>query len=147
MDMTKCPYSTLSRTAETKDFARLTSHTVRGWTGKNKAFCSPGTRNGHCLIKVYYYAGSQVKVKDTCFIDKKTKADICMATACLNCTLAFISLNYGNLIVINLTLGQIYTSNQTGILTALNNCNFNCNCNKFKTLETVCTSTHSVLSD
>ena len=28
-----------------KDFARLTSHSVRGWTGKNKVFCSPGTQN------------------------------------------------------------------------------------------------------
>ena len=37
---------TLSRNAETKDFARLTSHPVRGWTDKNKAFCSPGTQNG-----------------------------------------------------------------------------------------------------
>ena len=27
---------TLSHNAETKDFARLTSHSVRGWTGKNK---------------------------------------------------------------------------------------------------------------
>ena len=45
--------STLSHNAETKDVARLTSHPVRGWTGKNKAFCSPGTQNGRCVIKVY----------------------------------------------------------------------------------------------
>ena len=44
---------TLSRNAETIDFARLTSHPVRGWTGKNKTFCSPGTQNGRRLIKVY----------------------------------------------------------------------------------------------
>jgi len=43
----------LSTDAETKDFARLTSYPVRGWTGKNKAFCSPGTQNGRCVIKVY----------------------------------------------------------------------------------------------
>ena len=43
----------LSRNAETKDFARLSSHPVRGWTGKNKAFCSPGTQNGHRVINVY----------------------------------------------------------------------------------------------
>ena len=43
----------LSRNAETKDFARPTSHPVRGWTGKNKAFCSPGTQNGRRVIKVY----------------------------------------------------------------------------------------------
>ena len=36
-----------------KDFARPTSHPVRGWTGKNKAFCSPGTQTGGCVIKVY----------------------------------------------------------------------------------------------
>ena len=45
--------STLSRNAETIDFARLTSHPVRGWTGKNKTFCSPGTQNGRRVIKVY----------------------------------------------------------------------------------------------
>ena len=43
----------LSHNAETKDFARPTSHPVRGWTGKNKAFCSPGTQNGRRVIKVY----------------------------------------------------------------------------------------------
>ena len=43
----------LSRNAQTKDFARPTSHPVRGWTGKNKAFCSPGTQNGRRVIKVY----------------------------------------------------------------------------------------------
>jgi len=43
----------LSTDAETNDFARLTSYPVRGWTGKNKAFCSPGTQNGRCVIKVY----------------------------------------------------------------------------------------------
>ena len=42
-----------STDAETKYFARLTSYPVRGWTGKNKAFCSPGTQNGRCVIKVY----------------------------------------------------------------------------------------------
>ena len=47
---------TLSHNAETKDFARPTSHSVRGWTGKNKAFCSPGTQNGRRVIKVYYPA-------------------------------------------------------------------------------------------
>jgi len=44
----------LSTDAETKDFARLTSYPVRGWTGKNKAFCSPGSQNGRCVIKVYF---------------------------------------------------------------------------------------------
>ena len=48
-----CPNRTLSRNAETKDFARLASHPVRGWTGKNKAFCSPATQNGRRVIKVY----------------------------------------------------------------------------------------------
>ena len=43
----------LSHNAETKDFARLTSHPVRGWMGKNKAFCSPGTQNGCRVMKVY----------------------------------------------------------------------------------------------
>ena len=42
----------LSRNAETKDFARLTVHRVKGWTGKNKAFCSPGTQNGRRVKKV-----------------------------------------------------------------------------------------------
>ena len=46
-------YRSLSCNAETKDFARLTSHPVRGWTGKNKTFCSPGTQTGGCVIKVY----------------------------------------------------------------------------------------------
>ena len=45
-------FRTLSRNAETKDFARLTSHPVQGWTGKNKAFCSRGTQNGRRVIKV-----------------------------------------------------------------------------------------------
>ena len=49
-------YRTLSHNAETKDFARPTSHPVRGWTGKNKAFCSPGTQNGRRVIKVYWIA-------------------------------------------------------------------------------------------
>ena len=44
----------LSTDAETKDFACLTSYPVQVWTGKNKAFCSPGTQNGRCVIKVYY---------------------------------------------------------------------------------------------
>ena len=44
---------TLSHNAETKDFARPTSHPVRGWTGKNKAFCSPWTQNGRRVIKGY----------------------------------------------------------------------------------------------
>ena len=47
-------YRTLSHNAETKDFARPTSHSVRRWTGKNKAFCSPGTQNGRRVIKVYF---------------------------------------------------------------------------------------------
>ena len=59
-----------------------------------------------------------------------------MATKCLNCTLALISLNYVNLIVINPTLGEIYTSNQTEILTVLNHCLVSSVivtvCNKFK---------------
>ena len=38
-----------------KDFARLASHPVRGWTGKNKAFCSPGTQNGRCAIRSIDY--------------------------------------------------------------------------------------------
>ena len=42
----------LSRNAETKDFARLTVHRVKGWTGKNKAFCSRGTQNGRRVKKV-----------------------------------------------------------------------------------------------
>ena len=46
-------YWTLSRNTETKEFARPTSHPVRGWTGKNKAFCSLGTQNGRRVIKVY----------------------------------------------------------------------------------------------
>ena len=49
------PIWTLSHNAETKDFARrLTSHPVRGWTGKNKAFCSPRTQNDRRVIKVYW---------------------------------------------------------------------------------------------
>ena len=47
-------YRPLSHNAETKDFARLTSHPVRGQMCKNKAFCSPGTQNGRRVIKVYY---------------------------------------------------------------------------------------------
>ena len=47
--------STLSHNAETKEFARLTSHSVLGWTGKNKAFCSPGTQNGHHVIGLFYH--------------------------------------------------------------------------------------------
>ena len=58
-----------------------------------------------------------------CFIDKKTEADIFMATKCLNnCSLAIISLNYGNLILIYHTLGEICTSNQAEILSPLNYC-------------------------
>ena len=48
----------LSHNAETKNFARPTSHPVRGWTGKNKAFCSPGTQYGRHVIKVYVLASS-----------------------------------------------------------------------------------------
>ena len=62
------------------------------------------------------------KVKDTCFIDKKTNADIFMATKCLNCTLALNNLNHGNLIVTYHTLGEICTSNHAKILTALKHC-------------------------
>ena len=62
------------------------------------------------------------KVKDTFFVDKKTKADIFMATKCLNCTLALNNLNYGNLIVTYHTLGEICTSNHAKILTALKHC-------------------------
>ena len=51
--ITLSEYRPLSHNAETKDFARPTSHPVRGWTGKNKAFCSPGTQNGRRVIKVY----------------------------------------------------------------------------------------------
>jgi len=40
--------------AETKDFARLTSYPMRGWTRKNKAFCSLGTQNGRCVIKATF---------------------------------------------------------------------------------------------
>jgi len=55
----------LSTDAETKDFARLTSYPVRGWTGKNKAFCSPRTQNGRCVIKVYnYFIFSQNSIID-----------------------------------------------------------------------------------
>ena len=43
----------LSCNAETKDFFRPTSHPVREWTDKNKAFCSHGTRDGRRVIKVY----------------------------------------------------------------------------------------------
>ena len=43
-------------------------------------------------------------------------------TKCLNCTLALMSLNYRNQIVIYHTLGEICTSNQTQILKALNHC-------------------------
>ena len=51
------------------------------------------------------------KVKDTFFVDEKTKADIFMATKCLNCTLALKGLNYENLIiVIYNTFGEICTS-------------------------------------
>ena len=52
---------TLSRNVKTKDFARLTSHPVRCWTGKNKAFCSPGTQNGRRGIKVYRAALSLLR--------------------------------------------------------------------------------------
>ena len=53
MDLLIHSNSTLSRNAETIDFARLNSHPVQGWTGKNKAFCSPRTQNGRRVIKVY----------------------------------------------------------------------------------------------
>ena len=56
--------STLSCNAETIDFARLTSHPVRGWTGKNKIFCSPGTQNGRRVIKVY--ANNQLRYSSKC---------------------------------------------------------------------------------
>ena len=36
--------STLSGNAETKDFARFTSHPVRGWTGKTKLFVLLGLK-------------------------------------------------------------------------------------------------------
>ena len=45
----------LSRNAETKDLARVTSHPVQGWTRKNKAFCSPGTQICRRVIKVYWW--------------------------------------------------------------------------------------------
>ena len=40
--MSNSSNSTLSRTAETKDFARLTSQPVRGWTGKKQSFLFSG---------------------------------------------------------------------------------------------------------
>ena len=55
----------LSCNPETKEFARLTSHPVRGWTGKNKAFCSPGTQTGCCVIKVYRRGTSPQEEKET----------------------------------------------------------------------------------
>ena len=61
-------------------------------------------------------------IKDTCFINKRTKADIFTTTKCLNCTLTLISLNYRNLIVIYNSLGEICATNQAEILTALNHC-------------------------
>ena len=50
-----CPMLCYARNAETKDFARLTSLPVRGWAGKNKAFCSSGNQNGRRLIKVCHF--------------------------------------------------------------------------------------------
>ena len=35
---------------------------MRGWTGKNKAFCSPGTQNVRCVIKVYRTITSQYQM-------------------------------------------------------------------------------------
>ena len=43
----------LSCNAVTKGFSRPTSYPVQGWIGKNKAFCSHGTRDGRHVIKVY----------------------------------------------------------------------------------------------
>ena len=43
---------------------------------------------------------SDVKFKDTCVINKKTKAGILRLQKCFNCTLALTRLNYGNLRVI-----------------------------------------------
>ena len=46
------------------------------------------------MTKCPYYWGFSIKwalrykVKDTCFINKKTKVDIFTATKCFNCTLA-----------------------------------------------------------
>ena len=58
-----------------------------------------------------------------CFIDKKTGADIFMATKCLNnCSLAIKRINYRNVVLIYHTLGEICTSNQAEILAALNYC-------------------------
>ena len=62
------------------------------------------------------------KVKETCFINEKTKADIFGATKSLNYTLALISANYGNPMVNCHNLGEICTSNQAEIFTALNHC-------------------------
>ena len=52
----------LSCNAETKDITRPTSHPVQGWAGKNKAFCSPGTQNGHQVIKVYFVMSTRSSV-------------------------------------------------------------------------------------
>lgn len=63
------------------------------------------------------------RVKDKCFINKKTKANIFKATKCLNCTLAH-------------TLEEICTSNQAKIFNKTTPlfgffCNSNCNSKKF----------------
>ena len=52
-------HRTLSHNSETKDFARPTSHSVRGWTGRNKAFCSPATQNGR---RVTMYLASNTRL-------------------------------------------------------------------------------------
>ena len=65
-------YRALSHNAETKDFARPTSHPVRGWTGKNKAFCSPGTQNGRRVTKVYCV----FNLRETCVL-----SEICITSS------------------------------------------------------------------
>ena len=73
----------------------------------------------------YYYSVSikrisDIKSKTRVFFNGKTKANIFAPTKSLNCILALISLNYGNLIVICLNLREICKSNRGEIFTALN---------------------------
>ena len=77
-----------------------------------------GTCQSVCISRMTILSGLSDMESRTRFLDKQTKADISMATKCLNCTLALASLNYGNLMVICHTLGGICKSNQAKIFTA-----------------------------
>ena len=104
-----------------------------------------GTCQNVRIIRVFIFSGLSDIKSNPC------DNVIFKATKCLNCTLALISLNYENLIVVYHTLEEICTKNQAEILTALNHCLVSSAIVTLTTTSlisrTVHKSTHSVLSE